>query len=933
MSVSRKHERVNQTGSLSSSNLRAKVEAPSGAPLARFPPVSSTPNPRPVMTRLTSRRCALTLLGLAAAALPPSLHAAPPQPASGTHADYVNFTGPDGLVYPDFSYAGIHGGIPTGQPVRATVDAWRGTDTADDRAHFVEKINAAVAAGGGVVSIPAGTYHLSDCIDITADNIVIRGAGQGLTHIKLTGATGSNRGVFNFVGGGIPSFTSYPVTANAPRGAMALTVQDPSQFNVGDHIRTLLLNAPADVAGNGGNTSGVYHTFFTRVAGTTSTQILLEQPLRVAHLTSQNIQLRKAQRISRCGVEGMTIEALGNYGYFHGVRFYFGYECWTRDLHILRPCSWPIRYEDSKFCVARDSTWESPWNVGGNGNGYGGLVGAHDSLMENISLVGLRHAPIFQNWATGSVVKDVTGTGSDLQWHTEFAAENLVENTTLEQGTSAEAHVFSTTNLAQTTHTPAGLRNVLYRNDLSWRGRGIYFGGHNDGWIFAHNRVRSGGSWDYSYMIKIGDFIDDLRLHNNVFAMANNGAHGAVHFMPAWTPNTTDIGSGIYYTPDPALTTSRSAGVRLTNNAFHGFPTDKRWMTQYMNASLNPQLDSNNSWSATYDPANPPARPTAPAASLYVWQHTQKFGYAPVALNGDNGGGGDPDFVDLPVISVAASHEQTGNTAANSIDGSLSTRWAADGAIQTPVITWDLGAAATISELRLAWFNGDSRTYTFSVALSANGSTWTTVLNNQVSSGATAGLETYAFTATSARYVRLTGHGNSSAFPTWTSLWEAEIRGEAGSGGGTPTPQVFAWDDFESGGFAGGSGWSGAWTRSGSTANITDSGPFEGARHARLLTTGTLTRTVDLSSAVAPVLHIAWRANSLETGESAVIEINDGSWKTLQTITPALADNAWNDASYPLSGYNLTASFQLRVRIVANATNDRLFIDAVEISQ
>jgi hypothetical protein len=869
---------------------------------------------------------ALALAGLAAAFAASALRAAPPQPASGTHASYVNFTGPDGLVYPDFSYAGIHGGIPTGQPVVATVDAWRGGDTADDRQHFIDKINEAVAAGGGVVFVPAGTYHLSDCIDITADNIVIRGAGRGLTHIKLTGATGSNRGVFNFVGGGVPSFTSYPVTADAPRGAMALTVEDPNQFTVGDHIRTLLLTPPPDVLGNGHKTMDVYHTFFTRVSGKTSTQILLEQPLRVPHLTSLNIQLRKVERISRCGVESMTIEALGNYGSFHGVRFYFGYECWTRDLHILRPCSWPIRYQDTKFSVARDSTWESPWNVGGNGNGYGGLVGAHDSLMENIELINMRHAPIFQNWATGNVVKDVTGTGADLQWHTEYATENLVENTTLVKGTSPEAYVVATTNLAQNNHTPAGPRNVLYNNDLSWSGRGVYFGGHNDGWIFAHNRVRSGGSYDYSYLIKIGDFIDDLRLHNNVFAMGNNGALGAVHFMHAWTPNVQDIGSGVHYTVDPSYTTSRSSGVRFTNNSFHGFPTDKRWMTQYMNPSLNPQLDQNNTWNATYNAATPPARPAAPAASLYVWQHTQKFGYPPVALN--PGAGGGSGLVTHPVTSVTASHEQTGNTAANSIDGSLSTRWAADGAIQTPVITWDLGASRSLSEIRLAWFNGDSRTYTFSVALSPNGSSWTTVLANHVSSGTTAGLETYSLGSANARYVRLTGHGNSSGFPTWTSIWEAHLRGPAGV-----TPQVFAWEDFESGGFAGGSGWSGAWVRSGSTANITDSGPFEGLRHARLLNTGSLTRTVNLSSATAPVLHVAWRANSLEAGESAHIEINDGSWKTVKTITPAEANNAWNDASYPLSGYNLTSSFQLRLRIQANAVDDRLFIDAIEISQ
>lgn len=742
---------------------------------------------------------AIALGALASTLVSPGLRAVtPPAPLSGNHSAYVNFTGPDGLVYPDFTWAGIYGGIPADQPVVATVDASRGTDTVDDRQHFIDKINAAVAAGGGVVSIPAGDFYLSDCITITASNIVIRGAGPTLTRIYQTGGTaqplstegqgsdanGANLGLFNFRG--VSQGTETTLTANATRGGTTLTVASSSGFTIGDWIRVRMVTPPDAYIGATKTLGGTYAYTLVQITGISGNTLTVNQPHRIDWLSAKDVRIRRMTPIRNCGVEGLRIEALADYGYFHGVRFSTGLGCWTRDLVIHRPCSWPVRFENSKHCVARDSTWSSPWDVGGEGNGYGGLVGAYDSLMENITATDLRHCPNFQDNAQGNVVTGCTILGSDLQWHSGYGLENLVERHVASKGSSAMPYVFWTGQLVSVQHSPAGPRNVIYNSDLSWSGRGIYFGGHNDGWIFAHNRVLSGGSYDYCYMIRFGDFTDNLKIVNNVFAMANNGGLGAVQFIHAWTANETDIGGGVSYTLDPAYTQNRSANIELINNSFYGFPSEKRWITTYGNLAANPGLDQNNTWNATYSPSSPPARPSAPAASLFVWQHLQKFGVAPVAI-------------------------------------------------------------------------------------------------------------------------------------------------KPGSGGGSP--QVFAWDDFESGGFSGGQGWSGAWSRSGSTANVTDSAPFEGSRHARLLTTGTITRTVDLSAATAPVLHIAWRANSLETGESAHIEINDGSWKTVKTILPAEADNAWNDASYPLSGYNLTSNFLLRLRIQANASNDRCFIDAVEISQ
>ena len=128
----------------------------------------------------------------------------------------------------------------------------------------------------------------------------------------------------------------------------------------------------------------------------------------------------------------------------------------------------------------------------------------------------------------------------------------------------------------------------------------------------------------------------------------------------------------------------------------------------------------------------------------------------------------------LPVAAVLASADD-GNVPANSLDGSLSTRWAASGDGQW--IRFDLGASATVGSVRIAWHKGDLRRSSFDVQTSATGSSWTTVFTGQ-SSGASTSLETYDVTDSAGRYVRIVGHGTSTDL--WNSVAEAEVYG-AGS--------------------------------------------------------------------------------------------------------------------------------------------------------
>ncbi len=120
---------------------------------------------------------------------------------------------------------------------------------------------------------------------------------------------------------------------------------------------------------------------------------------------------------------------------------------------------------------------------------------------------------------------------------------------------------------------------------------------------------------------------------------------------------------------------------------------------------------------------------------------------------------------------MASAHD--GNVPANAVDGNLATRWSANGDGQW--IRFDLGAAKTVTSLKIAWFSGDTRRSRFDVQTSSDGVTWTTLVPNLLSSGTSTARETFDIPDRTVRYVRYLGHGNTSNL--WNSITEFELWG------------------------------------------------------------------------------------------------------------------------------------------------------------
>ncbi|MBE1446540.1 discoidin domain-containing protein [Paenibacillus sp. OAS669] len=126
-------------------------------------------------------------------------------------------------------------------------------------------------------------------------------------------------------------------------------------------------------------------------------------------------------------------------------------------------------------------------------------------------------------------------------------------------------------------------------------------------------------------------------------------------------------------------------------------------------------------------------------------------------------------YTQLAVQGVTASSAQEGNGEDRAIDGDLNTRWSAE---NTQWIQLDLGGVKPINGLGIAFYNGATRYFKLDISVSQDGQTWEKV-QNAVSSGLSSNMEYFGFAPKQARYVRVTGYGNS--VNAWNSYSEMAV--------------------------------------------------------------------------------------------------------------------------------------------------------------
>lgn len=129
----------------------------------------------------------------------------------------------------------------------------------------------------------------------------------------------------------------------------------------------------------------------------------------------------------------------------------------------------------------------------------------------------------------------------------------------------------------------------------------------------------------------------------------------------------------------------------------------------------------------------------------------------------------------LIIIDAVASTEQAenGNIAANVFDGNLGNRWSGEG--DGAYIDLKLDEESVVSFIKVGLYKGNERLAYFDIQTSVDGETFYDAITGITSEITTESLVIYDITDTTARYVRIIGHGNSTNM--WNSFTEFEIWG------------------------------------------------------------------------------------------------------------------------------------------------------------
>jgi hypothetical protein len=125
--------------------------------------------------------------------------------------------------------------------------------------------------------------------------------------------------------------------------------------------------------------------------------------------------------------------------------------------------------------------------------------------------------------------------------------------------------------------------------------------------------------------------------------------------------------------------------------------------------------------------------------------------------------------------ATASSTENASFPAADAVDGNTGTRWSS--AFSDPQwLQVDLGATASVSQVVLEWETAYAKA--FQIQTSPDGTNWTTIFSTTAGTG---GTQTLNVTG-SGRFVRMLGTARATQFGY--SLWEFQVYGTIGSGGG-----------------------------------------------------------------------------------------------------------------------------------------------------
>ncbi len=337
---------------------------------------------------------------------------------------------------------GLPDGIPD-DPIAVSVGDFgaAGDGVTDDRAAFTAAIDSLPAAGG-VVYIPAATYHIEGTIEL-GDGVVLRGAGSAQTRLEfdLGGASAPaiqsvtyDRGEWRAINDGLEKGTTVVTIANVA----GITAPGYAEIEQQNDPQIMYTDPEWNVDWADGSVGEM-----VRIVAVSGNRVTLAEPLHHSYRAALIPRLRPLQLVELAGVEHLAIERLDP-GDGPTIAFKNSAYVWVSD--VVSETTYRAHVDTSSVyrCEIRDSRFLDALDHGGGGHGYGASLGRHTTgcLVENNIFASLRHSMIIQVGAAGNVFGYNFSTYGhdndgnllpDIALHGHYPAMNLFEGNIVEE--------------------------------------------------------------------------------------------------------------------------------------------------------------------------------------------------------------------------------------------------------------------------------------------------------------------------------------------------------------------------------------------------------------------------------------------------------------------------------------------------------------------
>lgn len=361
---------------------------------------------------------------------------------------------------------GIPGGIPSRTTICANVKNAPynaiGDGVTDDTSAIQNAINACPT--GEVVFIPAGTYKLTDQLNITK-GIVLRGDGSDGTVLKnYKNISGDIIKIY-----GSTSGSAIDVTSGYLKDSISITVSSAASLSIGDYIMIYQTNDPSIVKVEGCTWCSDTISQVVRISSKNGNTLTLNRPLYYAYNASYNPRIQKLTPVVNAGIEELYLEDVDSGGDYAGtniIHMVYTASSWVKNIESYNAVGAHIRMEQSFANEIRGSYFHHGHSTI-SGRGYGVFLFKRncDNLIEDNIFYRLRHSMILESGGEGNVFAynyskdpyisdDPTWLTGDISTHGAHPYMNLFEGNKV-------AKLFADNTWG------SGSQNTFFRNNIT----------------------------------------------------------------------------------------------------------------------------------------------------------------------------------------------------------------------------------------------------------------------------------------------------------------------------------------------------------------------------------------------------------------------------------------------------------------------------------